>query len=541
MSQLELIVEFDEEQLTLLIEDVVQHLEDISAEAGNILQREVDGLYVPDTSTDKVDKEVGKSLVDDLEIAKLLSVEEGATKNDTNAALRDRSTHTGEQSISTITNLNSELISKVGKEAGKSLLSNTEIVRLSLIEDGATANRPDTENADKVHSHNIGDVTGLQNSLDGKVDKVVGESLIPDAELLRLATVDTDATKNASDASLRDRSTHTGTQPINTVEGLTDALDSKVDKVFGYSLVADGEIDKLSTVEQDAQKNTVISVAGKQGDVLLDKYDVGLGSVDNTPDADKPLSDAATAALAGKVDKVSSKQLSDENYTLIEKNKLLSIQDGAQVNTVDSVAGKVGVVLLDKADVGLSNVDNTTDINKPISNPTQSALGNKVDKQAGKGLSDTNFTQAEKDKLSYLESSKFVGLFVSESALPLTGSEGDYANVDGGVGSDVYRVIWDSSDNKWVRVQGVSTELTDAQIKQQYESNPDTNAFTDDEKAKLATVANGATANRADILNADKVHTHVINDVTGLSTRLSNIDALIGDVESVLVAINGEP
>ena len=75
MSQLELIVEVDEEQLTLLIEDAVQHLEDISAEAGNILQREVDGLYVPDTSTDKVDKEVGKSLVDDLEIAKLLYIE----------------------------------------------------------------------------------------------------------------------------------------------------------------------------------------------------------------------------------------------------------------------------------------------------------------------------------------------------------------------------------------------------------------------------------------------------------------------------------
>lgn len=47
MSQLELIVEVDEEQLTLLIEDVVQLLEDISAEDGNILQREVDGLYVP--------------------------------------------------------------------------------------------------------------------------------------------------------------------------------------------------------------------------------------------------------------------------------------------------------------------------------------------------------------------------------------------------------------------------------------------------------------------------------------------------------------
>ena len=287
---------------------------------------------------------------------------------------------------------------------------------------------------------------------------------------------------------------------------------------------------------QDCETLTLEIIDAPFLDSVVIDDNAGLGDTDVTWSADK-----SSRELADKVDKVSSKQLSDENYTLIEKNKLLSIQDGAQVNTVDSVAGKVGVVLLDKADVGLSNVDNTTDINKPISNPTQAALGNKVDKQAGKGLSDTNFTQAEKDKLSYLEGSKFVGLFVSESALPLSGSEGDYANVDGGAGSDVYRVIWDSSDNKWVRAQGVSTELTDAQIKQQYESNPDTNAFTDDEKAKLASVANGATANRADTLNADKVHTHAISDVTGLYTRLNDIDALIGDVESVLVAINGEP
>lgn len=46
---------------------------------------------------------------------------------------------------------------------------------------------------------------------------------------------------------------------------------------------------------------------------------------------------------------------------------------------VDSVAGKTGVVTLVKADVGLSNVDNTTDLLKPISTATQTALNGKVD------------------------------------------------------------------------------------------------------------------------------------------------------------------
>lgn len=42
--------------------------------------------------------------------------------------------------------------------------------------------------------------------------------------------------------------------------------------------------------------------------------------------------------------------------------------------TVTSVAGDTGDVVLVKGDVGLGNVDNTSDANKPISTATQSAL-----------------------------------------------------------------------------------------------------------------------------------------------------------------------
>lgn len=45
---------------------------------------------------------------------------------------------------------------------------------------------------------------------------------------------------------------------------------------------------------------------------------------------------------------------------------------------VTSVAGKTGVVTLVKADVGLGNVDNTTDVAKPISTLTQTALNGKA-------------------------------------------------------------------------------------------------------------------------------------------------------------------
>lgn len=45
-------------------------------------------------------------------------------------------------------------------------------------------------------------------------------------------------------------------------------------------------------------------MAGKTGAVTLAKADVGLGNVDNTSDADKPISALQQGALAGKVDTV---------------------------------------------------------------------------------------------------------------------------------------------------------------------------------------------------------------------------------------------
>lgn len=53
--------------------------------------------------------------------------------------------------------------------------------------------------------------------------------------------------------------------------------------------------------------------------------------------------------------------------TAADKVKLDGIAAGATVSTVTSVATKTGAVTLVKADVGLGNVDNTTDAGKPVS------------------------------------------------------------------------------------------------------------------------------------------------------------------------------
>ena len=67
-------------------------------------------------------------------------------------------------------------------------------------------------------------------------------------------------------------------------------------------------------------------------------------------------------------------------------NNNLFIQEngggGGGTGAVDSVNGKTGNVVLTKADIGLGNVNNTSDLNKPISTATQTALDAKADASA---------------------------------------------------------------------------------------------------------------------------------------------------------------
>ncbi len=88
-------------------------------------------------------------------------------------------------------------------------------------------------------------------------------------------------------------------------------------------------------------------------DLALTKSDVGLGNVDNTSDANKPVSNATQTALNAK-----------EN----------TITAGI---TSQYWRGDKTFQTLDKTAVGLGNVDNTSDAGKPVSSATQTALNAK--------------------------------------------------------------------------------------------------------------------------------------------------------------------
>lgn len=98
-------------------------------------------------------------------------------------------------------------------------------------------------------------------------------------------------------------------------------------------------------------QGVVNTVAGKQGDVILNKKDVGLENVDNTADIDKPIS----------------------NSTKLEFQRHYTAENPHNIT---------------KKTLGLENVDNTADIDKPVSNLTQIELNKKISwddarKQAG--------------------------------------------------------------------------------------------------------------------------------------------------------------
>jgi uncharacterized protein (TIGR02145 family) len=113
------------------------------------------------------------------------------------------------------------------------------------------------------------------------------------------------------------------------------------------------------------------------------KTSLSVDQINNTADASKPISTATQDALNTKVDKVSGKELSTNDYSTAEKTKLAAITG---TNTGDQ---------------DLSTFATTTQLaSKANSSDVAASLATKVDKEIGKGLSSNDYTTAEKTKLA---------------------------------------------------------------------------------------------------------------------------------------------
>lgn len=307
--------------------------------------------------------------------------------------------------------LTTELNKKVDKVAGKSLINDTEITRLASVE-----NYDDT--AIKEDIAKKADATAMSTALEGKVDKVEGKVLSSNdyttAEKEKLAGLSNydDADIRASIATKAEANNVYTKEEVNTelgkkadkttVETLTTTVNGKADKattISGYGIT-----DAYTKTEVDAKVSSVYKYKGSvaneaalptEGQVVGDVYnleDTGmnvawtgegwdkLGSVvDLTPyltkeDAGRTyaakattlegygITDAYTQSavdteLDKKVDKVTGKGLSTNDYTTAEKTKLTGIATGAEVNKIDAVkVNGTALGITDKAvNIDLSN------------------------------------------------------------------------------------------------------------------------------------------------------------------------------------------
>ena len=80
------------------------------------------------------------------------------------------------------------------------------------------------------------------------------------------------------------------------MSNMVETLDAKI--------MTSAERTKLDSIEEGAQVNTVFKVNNKTGNVMLDKNDVGLNRVDNTPDNEKSVATAGRLTLPVKINGV---------------------------------------------------------------------------------------------------------------------------------------------------------------------------------------------------------------------------------------------
>lgn len=216
-----------------------------------------------------------------------------------------------------------------------------------------------------------------------------------------------------------------GIPDADLTSGVRAALtkaNASVQTVNGYAPDASGNV---VVAGGGGGGGAVNSVNGMTGDVVLGKSNVGLDQVDNTSDANKPVSTATASALSGKytkpaqgipaTDLASAVQTSlgkadsavqpsaltvyvkSVNGSTPDANGNVTVAGGG--SGVSSVNGRTGDVTLAKSDVGLTNVDNTSDANKPVSAAQATAINAKYTKPAS-GIPDADLASTFVKKIN---------------------------------------------------------------------------------------------------------------------------------------------
>ena len=144
--------------------------------------------------------------------------------------------------------------------------------------------------------------------------------------------------------------------------------------IRGNGNLANGSSYLLSVIdfglEQDIAKHSKLILDDGTNPHGTTKNDIGLSNVDNTSDLDKPISNDTQNALDLKANTsdLSTVAFSNDYNDLDNLPTIITNHSGLNLDDGTNPHGTT------KSDVGLGNVDNTSDIDKPISTATQQAL-----------------------------------------------------------------------------------------------------------------------------------------------------------------------
>lgn len=195
--------------------------------------------------------------------------------------------------------------------------------------------------------------------------------------------------KDADDYNLQrklsfdDTPTDDSPNPV-TSEGIFNALEVKAnaDDVYTKTEADDTFVkqEKLGVADGVATLDQSGKVPASQINITAFTPKGMWDASTNTPqlqDGIGTLGDTYICSIAGTSDFGSGEITFSEGDQVIYMNDIWNRSINS--NAVDSVNGKTGAVVLTKDDIGLDQVDNTSDLDKPISTATQEALDLKSD------------------------------------------------------------------------------------------------------------------------------------------------------------------
>lgn len=154
----------------------------------------------------------------------------------------------------------------------------------------------------------------------------------------------------------------------------------------------------------------------RKGNVSISAANIGLGNVDNTADLSKPISTATQSALDLKVDKVSGKGLSTNDFDATEKGKLDGLANIKSIGSGLTLNSSTGELTATGTTVTIDDAMSDSSTNPVQNKVITAALGDKISKSNTTGLvknDGTIDTNSYAEKVTSATSGNLAGLDAS--------------------------------------------------------------------------------------------------------------------------------